>query len=118
MTEQTRVIVAGDWLVDEYWVVGPHRSQSSSRTGATHSRALQEGAGSVQSLCGAGQVATILHQATKNDRPANRIVGIGIWHPGDDEELKWMLNPAYNTRLNPHHLTRREPTEDEMNPSQ
>jgi|WetSurMetagenome_2_1015567.scaffolds.fasta_scaffold30767_3 hypothetical protein len=35
-----RILVVGDWIVDEHWVTGIHRSPTSSRTGQTHRRAL------------------------------------------------------------------------------
>src|SRR5256885_402470 len=77
------ILVVGDWVVDEHWVAGDHRSASSSRTGITHTRALHDPTCSVRSLCGAGQVATILHQARFTPKTIRRIYGVGLWHPDD-----------------------------------
>jgi hypothetical protein len=98
------VLVVGDWLVDEHWVVGLHRSDSASRTGQHHSRALHNSETSVRSLCGAGQVATILFGATRAANPMFSILGLGIWHPGDENELKFMLDPKNNCNNTPFHL--------------
>ena len=98
------VLVVGDWLVDEHWVVGKHRATSSSRTGHAHSRALHRDTCSVRSLCGAGQVATILHQAKYGPQSPFQIHGVGIWHPGDGVILQEMLSPEFNIGRTPHHL--------------
>ena len=99
-----RVLIVGDWLVDEHWVVGEHRSDSASRTGQKHSRALHRSSCCVRSLCGAGQVATILYNATRGEKPLYDITGFGMWHPGDTEELTVMLDPKQNVANTPHRL--------------
>ena len=105
MSFPTGVLVVGDWLVDEHWVVGKHRAFSSSRTGRDHSRALHQHTSSVRSLCGAGQVASILHQATDptGSHPF-QISGIGLWHRGDEAVLAQMLRPEFNIGQTPHIL--------------
>ena len=87
------LLVVGDWVVDDHWVVGEHQSVSSSRTGMLHSRALADYDCSVRSLCGAGQVATILHQARFEPPVALRVSGLGLWHPNDGTQLALMLDP-------------------------
>jgi len=109
------ILVVGDWLVDEHWVVGKHRALSSSRTGRDHSRALHDHTSSVRSLCGAGQVASILHEA----RDANgvnpfQITGIGLWHRGDERLLANMLTPRSNVGHTPHVLGQPQPPEGQL----
>src|ERR1044071_908267 len=101
----TSVLVVGDWVVDEHWVVGKHRSATSNRTGRDHSRALHTEMCSVRSLCGAGQVATILQQARSNHVSCFDISGVGIWHPGDTDALVAMVDPQFNVGKTPHRLT-------------
>lgn len=51
----------------------------------------------MRSLCGAGQVATVLHEAT--DPGSNgrfHVVGVGLWDLQDDEQLLNMLHPTNN----------------------
>jgi hypothetical protein len=104
------VLVVGDWLVDEHWVVGKHRAPSSSRTGHEHSRALHREGCSVRSLCGAGQVATILYQAYSGKERPFQVNGIGIWHPADGPILQEMLDPRFNIGRTPHRLAYDEPS--------
>jgi hypothetical protein len=100
-----RVLVVGDWLVDEHWVVGVHRLPSSSRTGQRHSRALHTETSTVRSLCGAGQVATILHQAEDKGQPCFDIRGLGVWNVQDEDTLARMLDPMWSRGRTPHTLT-------------
>lgn len=98
------ILVVGDWLVDEHWVVGDHRSPSSSRTGQRHSRALHAPNCSVRSLCGAGQVATILHEAKSAGDGLFELVGLGLWHKKDNDLIKGMLSPLNNVTKTHYHL--------------
>ncbi len=98
------VLVVGDWNVDEHWVVDDHRSPSGSRTGKRHSRALHLPECSVRSLCGAGQVATILHQSHLTGSDQILLYGLGIWHPDDTDELMQMLDPNTNVGKVPYRL--------------
>ncbi|HSE18458.1 MAG TPA: hypothetical protein VLB46_15500 [Pyrinomonadaceae bacterium] len=107
----THILVLGDWLVDEHWVVGKHRAASSSRTGHSHSRALHSENCSVRSLCGAGQVATVLYQAKLADTHPFQINGIGIWHRADTDILRHMLDPGFNIRRTPHRIACEDPSQ-------
>ena len=98
------VLVVGDWLVDEHWVVGRHRTSLSSRTGRSHARALHTETCSVRSLCGAGQVATILYQAKANGICPFQVNGVGIWHRADKDILSYMLDPNFNVGRTPHRI--------------
>ena len=106
------VLVVGDWVVDEHWVVGDHRWPSSSRIGLRHSRALHRDDCSVRSLCGAGQVATILHQALDGTKRFLQVFGIGLWRPYDTAAIASMLDPINNRSKTPHAIWHPEPTVD------
>jgi len=99
-----KILVLGDWLVDEHWAVGLHRSQSASRIGHRHSRALHVAQCSTRSLCGAGQTATILYNAKDGARELFDIIGLGLWHKGDEKELLRMLVPENNNGKTPYRL--------------
>lgn len=107
------LLVVGDWFVDEHWVTGIHRSPTASRAGLRHARALHGIASNVESLCGAGRVASILHQATLNAEHVFRIIGVGAWHSDDQVTLRAMLDPSEGQGQTPHRLTRRSPLEIE-----
>ncbi len=55
-------------------------------------------------FCGAGQVATILHNARISGRHAFDVHGIGRWHPDDTKLLTAMLIPRANISHTPHRL--------------
>ena len=57
-----KVLVVGDWFVDEYWFVVRHHSDVSSHTGQLHYRIASEFGDAVRDLCGAGLVARILYE--------------------------------------------------------
>src|SRR5262245_49513048 len=105
MNATKKILVVGDWLVDEHWVVGRHRSDTASRSGRRHSRALQEAGCSVRSLCGAGHVATILHNAARGKHPIFNVVGCGLWNGKDDAELRRMLIPRNSNGVTPYSLS-------------
>ena len=59
MTEHTplNVLVVGDWVVDENWILAKHNSETSSHIGQAHFRSLVDQVDSqILSLCGAGNV--------------------------------------------------------------
>ena len=107
-----KILVIGDWVIDEHWVTGIHRSPTSSRTGESHRRALHLLNSTTQSFCGAGQTACILHQAIRrNEKNFCEIVGVGIWHKKDTDTLATMLDPSVAKGETPHKVIR-EPAED------
>jgi hypothetical protein len=100
------ILVVGDWVVDEHWVIGIHRSPTSSRTGHSHYRALHGSTSNVESLCGAGRSASILHQVMSGNERFCEILGIGLWHKEDTDTLAAMLAPNWSAGLTPHRVSR------------
>src|SRR3954464_12997956 len=91
------VLLLGDWIVDEFWVFGVHRSSTASRTGVAHLRALHPPQGVVQTFCGAGRSGYFLHQLYRRDdgqHPTTSIVGLGFWHRSDTAALCSLFDPA------------------------
>ncbi len=90
-----RVLVVGDWLVDDHWVVAEARSPTASRTGRTLFRSLQ-GLGSATSLCGAGRTASILAGAIREPGKASpfpfEVIGLGAWHLRDEDYMHTLLS--------------------------
>lgn len=101
-----KILVVGDWVLDEHWVIGVHRSPTSSRTGDAHYRALHFANATVESLCGAGRTASVLHQVKCGQKRFCEILGIGLWHEEDTGALLAMLDPAWNKGQTPHRVTR------------
>lgn len=86
------VLVAGDWVVDDNWVIGTHRSPTSTRTGSGHYRSLHRLNSSVQSFCGAGRTASLLFNAETATTNIASIVGLGVWHPKDEPIIRNMFD--------------------------
>lgn len=85
------ILVVGDWIVDEHWVVGLDRSTTASRRGEEHYHALTRTSHSVEALCGAGTVGSLLHQARHKGKSLFEVHGVGSWHPEDQDALQAMM---------------------------
>lgn len=112
------VLVLGDWVLDENWVLARHRSLYSDDGDRSHFRALGDVSSRVLELCGAGRVARFLYwcdrfgvdpdsgrmqwiESDKRSRPAFSIFGIGVWSQHDEVDLYRMFHPLYPVGLNP-----------------
>ena len=101
-----KILLIGDWLIDEHWLTGIHRSPTSSRVGQNHFRGLQSQKCAIQSFCGAGQTASVLVRSVDEDNnPICDIFGIGIWHESDTNYLESMLDQKEDNNITPHFLT-------------
>ncbi|MBN1885758.1 MAG: AAA family ATPase [Candidatus Krumholzibacteriota bacterium] len=97
--ERRRVIVIGDWFVDENWLVSRQNLYHSSHTGDVHYLAhLKDPKERIVNLGGAAEVLVLLKSyfERNNDRGEPRpspfdFVGVGAWHPGDDDILRCIL---------------------------
>jgi len=116
--DRNRILVVGDWLVDEHWITGQHRTTTSSRTGDDYSRVLNSPSSNMTSLCGAGMVASILWSArtrTQDEASAPSsalgidVFGLGLWHPDDTSILEHMLDPAFTNGMTHHRLSTTQP---------
>jgi hypothetical protein len=99
------LLIVGDWVVDDYWVTGIHRSKTASRKGLTHFRALHGTGGIVQALVGAGRVASRLFSVPLE------VVGLGLWYPPDTDMLTAMFVQENLRGWTPTRLSRDKPPE-------
>lgn len=110
-SERIKILVVGDWLVDEYWLLGEQRSSFSRRRGLRHTLALHSAEASIRTLGGAGMVASILAQTkycTGKDPAPDRVFeihGLGRWHREDDEAIKHLLWVVKHEQQNHYRLT-------------
>jgi len=86
-TKANRILVVGDWMIDDYWALGIHRSPTASRVGQQHFRALNPPNSIVQTFAGAGRVASLLCHAKIREQCPWSIVGFGLWHKNDTRHL-------------------------------
>ncbi len=101
------ILVVGDWLVDEHWVTGAHRSSTSSRTGDAHYRSLHSLKSTVESFCGAGLTSSLLYNIKEGEAEEYKynIFGIGLWHEDDTEALQNMFEPGNLQERTPYRIT-------------
>jgi len=101
-----KILIVGDWLVDEHWVTGVHRSSTSSRTGVAHYRALHSLNSTVESFCGAGQTASLLYNIKRYGTNSGQynISGIGLWHKDDTQSLESMFELANLRERTPYRI--------------
>ncbi len=97
-----KILIVGDWVVDDNWVVVDHRSPKSSRTGLMHHRALHGNNASIRAFCGAGQTASILRETRKNGVLVHHILGLGVWARNDDRGIKGLFDIENTKENNPH----------------
>lgn len=119
------VLVMGDWVVDENWVLARHRSTLSTMEGRAHLRALGNIGSRVMTFCGAGRVARFLYWMNRfreekeggrppagwvppNDRRGITfsIFGLGTWADEDEPTLYKMFHPRFPDGINPFTLKR------------
>lgn len=100
-----RVLVVGDWIVDDNWVLGIQRSATSSRTGKNHYQAQHKDQSSVQAFCGAGRTAEVIHQRRHEASGEHQIIGLGIWNNEDTDLLRQMFLPGLTCGQTPFRLT-------------
>ena len=93
--DRTKILVVGDWLVDEYWLLGEQRSSFSRRRGQRHALALHVPQASVRTLGGAGMVAAVLAQMQiASGKGAFQVHGLGRWHPDDTDAIRHLVFAA------------------------
>jgi len=130
-----RILILGDWLVDEYWLLGEQRSANSRRRGERHTLALHDLSTSIRSLGCAGAVATLLarfgkqddsavsalddpalpqhgphSQATVVTSPAFELIGLGAWHDDDTDAIKQLIDPTNHFEQSHHRLSFPDPS--------
>lgn len=105
---QPNILVVGDWVVDEHWMTGLHRTSKGSRTGEVYSRVLNDPSSNMTSLCGAGLVASIFHSLQRSEDSllkTIRVYGLGVWHPDDTAILENMLDPSSSNGFTHHKMS-------------
>ena len=86
------IIIAGDWVVDEYWYLVRQHSEISSHTGFVHYRSSSKREDRILDLCSAGHVARVLFTLRDKPGPFYRIWGIGDWNEGDTKQLQHLVH--------------------------
>ena len=91
-----RVLVIGDWFIDENWMLSPQEFYHSTASGLRHYLARQDHIDKrMVTLCGAAMVVSVFRSLQAGDKlpRAARFHGIGIWNPVDQPVLKCTMCP-------------------------
>jgi len=91
---QSRILILGDWVVDEYWFLVSHHSDISSHVGFSHYRSSLEGNEVAVDLCGAGHVARMLNRISKAGAQGYEAWGVGVWNSQDENFLYRLLTDS------------------------
>ncbi|HSS79102.1 MAG TPA: ATP-binding protein [Thermoanaerobaculia bacterium] len=86
------ILIAGDWVVDEYWYLVRQHSEISSHTGFVHYRSSSKPAERILDLCSAGHVARVLFTLRSKPGPYYKIWGIGDWNQSDTDHLLHLIH--------------------------
>ncbi|MCP4581156.1 MAG: AAA family ATPase [candidate division Zixibacteria bacterium] len=119
-----KIVVIGDWFIDENWLVAPQKLYHSSHTGDIHYAArLEDASKSVFRRCGAAEIVEILKKCLTDDKDKDEnkgkyeFIGVGIWHPKDHDFMKCAFcdKQKPGKLLNPFTLTTLRGTEKKRN---
>jgi hypothetical protein len=91
-----RILVVGDWFVDENWIVTTESVPTSAHVGRRQYRSrVEDPDAQILSLCGAGGVASLFHGlgAGSAGRPGVELYGLGLWDPRDTPFLAALFDP-------------------------
>lgn len=96
--ENRKILIVGDWFIDEYWFLARHHSEISSHTGPLHYRIFSDMHEPVRGLCGAGLVTRVLYELDNN----YCLHGVGAWNKDDTDYLKHLIHaPSHNDKKRP-----------------
>lgn len=108
--ERKKVLVVGDWFIDENWLMAKTDNYHSTDVGDAHYNSLIKGPDSfVLSVCGVANVLKVLsgNDITDSINSKYDILGIGAWNPRDTALIKSILCAEKETKLfmTPYTLT-------------
>src|SRR5579872_4211609 len=111
-TTPKTLLIIGDMIVDDSWLVGQYKSPTATHIGRDFFRSLQHPGSAVKQHCGVGRVAALLRHARLSN--PNGTVGpsftkalhiLGLWSSIDsDNYLKRMFVPANLMGSNSHRV--------------
>lgn len=101
-SDKKKILIVGDWVVDENWMVTTENSPTSSHVGKQQFRSVIENPeAQILSLCGAGSIALMLCGALKEKAD---IYGLGLWDPDDTQLLASLFADEVIPHQTPHSL--------------
>jgi hypothetical protein len=110
--QSVNVLVVGDWIIDEDWIVTDERSVTASKLPEEKHYAVSFGDVNVttKKLCGASLTASAIRGCLKRlPRSGDfNVYGIGAWHPADDDYMEVLFKTNELPGANPFSIRRLE----------
>jgi len=108
--ESINILVVGDWIVDEDWVMMPERSETSAKqSDEKHFHtAFTRLDVATKRLCGASLTASALRGYLKTkdpDGPRYNVFGMGVWHPEDNGYMELLFKKDALLGANPFRIS-------------
>jgi hypothetical protein len=110
---QWRVLVVGDWIIDEDWVMAPERSATSAlQMNERHFLTTFDGPTvGTKRLCGTSLTASAIRSFVFPQSPGAQtrpfdVYGIGVWHPDDNDYLEALFRSDALEGANPFRISR------------
>jgi ATPase family associated with various cellular activities (AAA) len=108
------ILVVGDWVIDEDWVMTSERSETSAKQSDENHfhTAFDSLKVATKRLCGASLTASAIRGflKKKEDSPEKKdqfnVFGMGVWHPDDDDYLEQLFQKDALEGANPFHICR------------
>lgn len=85
-----RILIVGDWVIDDDWFVGEQKSPTSTEPRNEHFRSLVPRDDSRLGLCGAGRVTRPLVRGFESLEGVEAI-GVGFWSRQDTDIMRCLL---------------------------
>lgn len=109
--QSINVLVVGDWIIDEDWVMMPERSETSAKqVDEKHFHTVfDELDVATKRLCGASLTASAIrgYLDKKNSNKADlNVFGMGVWYPKDDDYLEQLFQEDALQGTNPFNICR------------
>ena len=103
------ILVVGDWIIDEDWVMMPEQSETSAKqSDERHFHTAFDDLGvATKRLCGASLTASAIRGFLKKKGGDNKnvnVFGMGIWHPKDDDYLEQLFQKDALEGVNPFRI--------------
>lgn len=110
-TKSLRILLIGDWVIDDDWVVDAMQSDTGSGIGRDYFRSLHHPGGTIRRLGAAGLTANHLLLSTygPGGGPESNeltVAGVGVWNPRDKDIISSMFEPENLMGHTPLQITR------------
>ena len=93
MAKKRKILVVGDFIIDENWFLVEHHSEISSFVGFYHYRLANKQGEYIRDICGGGHVLQLLNQLFKRKNTEEiELIGLGLWNKKDADLINHLMH--------------------------